>query len=89
MEHLKYKCRRYRRKNKNAFARYNRKIRDNFASAHSNLPSFISTITTEFLYYSERSTEIMQNSSGIVYQSERFQMPEIDQCYISWKQNQT
>ncbi|KAF1740263.1 hypothetical protein MXB_4367 [Myxobolus squamalis] len=43
---------------KSALERYNRRIVDNFANAHLNLASFISSIRTEFLYYSERSTEI-------------------------------
>ncbi|KAF1743624.1 hypothetical protein MXB_3875 [Myxobolus squamalis] len=44
MEHLKYKRYRYRRKKKLCFG-------ENFANAHPNLPSFISTIRTKFLYY--------------------------------------
>ncbi|KAF0985828.1 hypothetical protein HZS_6936 [Henneguya salminicola] len=66
----------------NALERYNRRIGKNFANAHPNLPSFISMIRSEFQYYSERCTEIRQNSSGIVYQSERVSRPEIDLCYL-------
>ncbi|KAF0991371.1 hypothetical protein HZS_4314, partial [Henneguya salminicola] len=72
----------------NALERYSKRIGENFANAHPNLPYFISIIRSKFQYYSERCTEIRQNSSVIVYQSERFSMPEIDLCYLSWKQNQ-
>ncbi|KAF1740600.1 hypothetical protein MXB_2820, partial [Myxobolus squamalis] len=56
MENSKYKC----QTTNNALERYNRRIGKNFANAYPNLPSFISTIRTEFLYYSERSSENRQ-----------------------------
>ncbi|KAF0986142.1 hypothetical protein HZS_4725, partial [Henneguya salminicola] len=62
---------------KNALERYNRRIGENFADAHPNLPSFISIIGSEFQFYSERCTEIKKNSGGIVYQSERVSMPNL------------
>ncbi|KAF0992689.1 hypothetical protein HZS_2980 [Henneguya salminicola] len=71
----------------NALDRYNRRIGENFANAHTNLPSFISIIRSEFQYYSKRCIEIRQNSSGIVYQSERFSMPKL--TYAIYHGNKT
>ncbi|KAF1742072.1 hypothetical protein MXB_518 [Myxobolus squamalis] len=73
----------------NALERYNKRIGENFAKICLNLPSFIPTIRTEFMYHSERSTEIRQNFRGILYQSELFQKIEIGPCYLSRKKNQT
>ncbi|KAF1741222.1 hypothetical protein MXB_1358 [Myxobolus squamalis] len=70
MEHFKFKRHRCCRENKKCLKRYNRRIGRNNANTRLNLPSFISTIRTEFMFYSERSAEIRQKFRIIVYQSE-------------------
>lgn len=71
----------------NALERYNRRLGEHFFNAHPNLCFFISVIKKEFLYYSEKCNEIRQNSSGIVYQAQRFLKPEVEKSFLKWKTN--
>lgn len=69
----------------NALERYNRRLGENFSNAHPNLCAFVSVIKIEFQQYSEKLYEIRQNASGIIFETERFTRPEVENEYLNWK----
>lgn len=71
----------------NALERYNRRIGDFFLNAHPNLCAFVSTIRSEFQYFSDRCKEIRQNASGINF-NENNGIPVFNmQEYELWKRS--